>query len=642
MRYPVTFNGHPVTFDAQPTVINGRTFVPFRAIFEKMGAEIQWDAGTQMITATRGNTTVKLTIGSSTAMVNGQARTMDAAPYIDKEFGRTLVPLRFVGEAFGATVNYDSATTAITIVDTNWPKRGGTLNFALWNAPDGQFNPIIWDDIYTAYVGGMIYDGLWRYDERYIPVPGLAEHWEWSENDTKLTVYLRKGVKFHDGTPLTAKDVIFTYKSIWHPKYYGPRNVGFDDVLGYEAYHTGATSDYADSQPLEGLYSTDDYTVVFKLKQPNAIFVLSQLPYGILDSSKYSKVPVADFGTAKDSYGKMPNGTGPFMMSEAVDGQYYVLKANPNFWGGAPYVDRVIWRVVSSDVAVGEMQLGKLDYVTFNAPDMDAYKDMAGVTTIEYPTTFHQMMGFNTRSGITTDKRVRQAINFAIDRPFIIDKLKGGHGFTQYTPVSPLSFGYSEDVEHYDRNLAKANQLLDDAGWKMGANGIRQKDGKELKLRLAYPGSGNMVRVATAPVVQQNLKEIGISVELEPYDFSTLSQKVFDEWDFDMYFIGWDPGSPDPDQTGVWDKEGAVAGGFNGSGWYTARSDELLAMGRQTADLEERMEIYAEWQRIWAEDAPGYIFYGENELIAYNLRLRNFKPGVQGHTWNVEEIWIDE
>jgi len=122
-KYQVTFNGRLVWFDVQPELVNGRSFVPFRAIFEKMGATIEYDAATRSITAKRDSTTVKLTIGSETAYVNGEARTVSPAPYIKDD--RTLVPLRFVREAFGATVNFDTATTKIPIVDRNWPKRCG-------------------------------------------------------------------------------------------------------------------------------------------------------------------------------------------------------------------------------------------------------------------------------------------------------------------------------------------------------------------------------------------------------------------------------------------------------------------------------------------------------------------------------------
>jgi peptide/nickel transport system substrate-binding protein len=647
-KYPVTFNGHPVTFDAEVQNINGSTFVPFRAIFEKMGASIEWDGATQTITATRGNTTVKLSIGSTTAYVNGAAKELPGAPFIDPNSSRTMVPLRFVGEAFGAEVKYDEATTAISIIDKNWPPRGGTLNLALWNKPDGKFNSVMANDTYTSYVYGMIVDGLWRYDETYTPVPALAESWEWSEGDTKLTIYLRKGVKFHDGVEMTAKDVIFTYKSMWHPKYVGPRNSGWDKILGYAEYKAGQKGEtkanfdagIVTPEPVEGLYAVDDYTVVFKLSEPDAIFVLAQLPYGILPYHKYKDVKVQDWGTAQDPNNSHPIGTGAFKVKEFVEGSYYLLEANDDYWAGRPYVDQVLWRVVAPDVAVGEMQNGKLDFFEINVTELESYKAMSHVGIVEYPTTFHQMMGYNYRQGPTAEKAVRHAINYAIDRQLIINTLKQNHASMQYTPISPMTWAFTEDVEKYAFDPEKSKQLLDEAGWKVGADGIRVKDGQRLHLRLIYPNTGNQVRIRTAPVVQEMLKKVGIEVELVGLDWTSMNQKVNEEYDFDMYFIGWDPGSSDPDQTGLWDKASAVPGGYNASRWYTDKSEQLLAEGRKTADIEKRMEIYAEWQKHWAEESPALILYAETQIMVYNKKVGNFKPGPQGFLWNVEEMYL--
>lgn len=649
VRYPVTFNGHPVTFDAQPTVINGRTFVPFRAIFEKMGAEIKWDSANQVITATRGNTTVKITIGSSNATVNGQTKAMDAAAFIDKASGRTMVPLRFVGEAFGGTVTYDPATTAISIVDTNWPKRGGTLRLAMWNKPEGQFNPIIWSDTYSSNIGGMMHDGLWRYDERFTPVPAIAESWEWDSTNTKLTFYLRKGVTYFDGTPVTAKDVVFTYKAIWHPKYTGPRDSGFEDVVGYSDYANGKSGETAENFAkgivttgnLPGLYAEDDYTVVFKLNKPNAPF-LFQLAYGPLDSRKYANLPVDQWGTASDPNNAFPNGTGAFMMEEYVEGQHAILKANPRYWAGRPYIDQVIWRVVAAEVAVGEVQRGNVDFTEFSPNEIASYMAMNHVKIHEYADVVFQMMMYNTVTGPTADKNVRQAINYAINRQAIIHNLMQDHASTMYGPVHPLTWAYTDDINHYDFSPEKARQLLDAAGWKVGSNGIREKNGQKLALRLVYPNVGNPVRQATAPVVQQMLKDIGIDVQLIGYDWPTIDQKIFIDHDFDMVFMGFQLGNSDPDPTGLWDKASTVPGGFNATGWWTEKSESLIKKGKETGDIEERIEIYHDWAAHWVDESPAFIFYAVNTLVASNERLQNFKPGPQGALWNLEELWLSE
>ncbi|HWI63722.1 MAG TPA: ABC transporter substrate-binding protein [Symbiobacteriaceae bacterium] len=649
IKYPVTFNGHPVSFDTNVEVINGRTWVPFRAIFEKMGAEVNYDGNTNTITATRGSTKIILTPGSETALVNGSASTLPGKVFINAD-SRTMVPLRFVSEAMGADVSYNDATTAITIVDKNWPPKPAKneLYLALWNKPEGKFNPIVSSDTYSSNIGGMEYDGLWRYDERYTPIPALAEAFEW-ETETKLVFYLRKDVKFFDGTPLTAKDVIFTYKAIWHPKYIGPRNTGWEDVKGWEEYTKGIKGEskadfengFVTTSNLEGLYAPDDYTVVFELKNPNVPFLFN-VAYGIMDSSKYSQVPVQHFGTANDPYNLYPNGTGAYQMENIVEGQYYTLKANPNYWSGKPYIDKVIWRVVDSAVAVGEMQLGTLDYVEASAPELDAYQAMSNVNIIEFPDMLYQQMVFNTAEGPTADKLVRQAIAYGTDRPGIIHTLMKDHASAMLAPIHPLSWGYTLDVEPYDYNPEKSAQLLDQAGWKLGKDGIREKDGKKLSLRLIYPNVGNPVRQATAPFFQQMMKKIGVDIQLVGYDWTAINTKVFEEYDFDLYFIGFQLGNSDPDPTGLWDKQSIAPGAYNAARWWTEKSEQLIAAGKRTGDIEQRMEIYHEWQQHFSEEMPAVIFYAVNSILVSNKRLQNFKPGPQGLLWNLEELWLSK
>lgn len=646
-QYPVTFNGHPILFDVQPELVNDRTFVPFRAIFEKMGAEVSYDGTTNTITAVRGDKTIKLVPGSTTAYVNGSAQTLVAAPYIKED--RTMVPLRFISEAMGAEVSYDAATTKISIVDKNWPTRGGTMNLALWNKPEGKFNPLVSADTYSSNIGGMEYDGLWRYDERYTPIPAIAESWEWDSTNTKLTFYLRQDAQFFDGTPVTAKDVIFTYKSIWHPKYVGPRNVGWEDVKGWEEYTKGIKGE---SKPdfengivttgnLEGLYAVDDHTVVFELKKPNAPFLFN-IAYGPLDSSKYGNVPVQDYGTAKDPHNVRPNGTGAFKMGDYVEGQYYVMEANDKYWAGRPYIDKVIWRVVSSDVAVGEMQRGTLDFAEASAPELAAYQAMKNVNILEYPDMLYQEMVFNTVAGPTADKKVRQAMAYAVDRPGIIHNLMKDHAGAMYTPVHPMTWAYTENVNQYRYNPDKSNELLDAAGWAMGKDGYRYKDGKKLTLRLIYPNVGNPVRQATAPVMQQMMKVIGVDIQLVGYDWTSINTKVFEEYDFDIYFIGFQLGNSDPDPTGLWDKQSISPGAFNAARWWTPKSEELIVKGKETGDIEKRMEIYQQWQEEWAEECPAVMLYAVNTITISNKRLHNFKPGPQGFLWNLEDLWLSK
>jgi peptide/nickel transport system substrate-binding protein len=288
------------------------------------------------------------------------------------------------------------------------------------------------------------------------------------------------------------------------------------------------------------------------------------------------------------------------------------------------------------------MQRGNLDAFEFSAAELDSYKAMNHVRITEFPDVTFQMMVYNTVQGPTADMKVRQAMNYAIDRQAIIHNLMKDHASTMYGPVHPLTWAYTDEIEHYDYNPAKARQMLDEAGWKLGSDGYRYKDGKKLSLRLIYPNVGNPVRQATAPVVQQYMKDVGIEIQLVGYDWPTIDQKVFTDHDFDLYFIGFQLGNSDPDPTGLWDKASTAPGAYNASGWWTEKSEELIKKGKATGDIEERIEIYHEWAKHWVEESPAYIFYAVNTMWVSNKRLQNFKPGPQGVFWNLEELWLSE
>ncbi|HEY3364714.1 MAG TPA: ABC transporter substrate-binding protein [Symbiobacteriaceae bacterium] len=648
-KYPVTFNGHPIGFDVEPQNVNGRVFVPFRAIFEKMGAKVYWDEATQTVSADREETSINLTIGNKTAYVNSNPIQLSDAPFIKN--GSTLIPLRFVGEALGGTVTYDPATTAIAIVDLKYPKRGGTLNMAMWNKPDGNFHPEVASDTYSNWVSGMMYDGLWRYDAHIVPQPALADGWDWDASNTILTFYLRPDAKFHDGKPVTADDVIISFKGMMHPKYVGPRNSGWDALMGYDDYTKGINGEtkanfekgVVTATPLAGLYKLDDHTVVFRLAHPDAAFFITQTVFGIIDGSKYTKVPVQEWGLASDPYNtKAPNGTGPFKMTEYAEGQYVVLVANDNYWSGRPYIDKVVWRVLSSDVAVGEFKLGKLDIAEAEADTLDYYRVMNNLKIAEFPDLVYQELMFNWAKGPTSEKAVRHAIAYGIDRMAIIHNLLKDHGGTMYTPLHPLLWAATEDVEKYGFNPDRARQILDEAGWKVGPNGIRVRDGKKLHIKMTYPNVGNPVRRATAPVLQQMMKDIGIEVELVGYDWPTINTKVFDQKDFDMLMIGWQVVF-DPDPTGMWDKSATAQGGFNAGGFVTDESERLIKEAKTNPDIEFRQEVYRKWGKLWAEELPAYIFYAKNTTMAYNDRVKNFNPLPGGlYYWNLEELWLSK
>lgn len=634
----VTFNGHQISFDVAPRVENGRTLVPFRAIFEKMGASIDYNANTRTITATRGGKNISLTIGSTTATVDGKSVTLDVAPKIVDD--RTLVPLRFVGEALGAAVNYDGANQMIKIIDRAYPKRGGTVTMSQFSAPKMSFSP--WNvpnDVYTGFVINQVYSSLWHYNDKVQFTPDLATNWTISQDQKTVTYNMRKDAKFHDGVPVTAHDIAMSYYVLLHPDYKGTVGGSVKKLAGFEAYNkSGNRAD------LTGLKVIDDHTISFTSTEVDAAFFLATGGTAA-PRHKYEGVAVADIGTSRDPNNVFPIGSGPFKWKEQVEGQYIVWEKNADWYGGEVYLDKVIWRVQPAATGVAQMEVGAIDWMEqVAANDIEKLSTMNHVNVAEYAGGVYQVMNINNRNFPLSDKRMRQAIAYAFDRQAIIQNILKGHGSPMLTPIHPLNWAYNDSVEAHPRNVAKAKELIASLGYTMKNDGyFYDNAGKRLKLRLHYP-TGNTARMATAPVAQQFLKDVGIELDLIVMDFAAMLEVVRDNpaADWDLSFSGWSLGSPEPDPRQLYAKNSIGPGKSNMAAWTTDKSEALIAKAMGTMDIEERIEAFAEWQEHFTEEVPNLPLYALNKIDAVNKRIQNYKPHPYsyGQIWNIFEWWV--
>lgn len=638
----VRFNGHPVHFDVEPMVRNGRTLVPFRKIFETVGADVTWDPSTRQVTGTRFGRSVSLTIDSATASVNGSPVVLDVAPTIAG--GRTMVPLRFISEALGLEVTYDASTRIANIIDRNWPKRGGTVSFASWSPPEERFNPIMYQSVYDGYVISPIFDGLFYLDDNgFTSRPSLAQWWEISDDGLTYTFHLRKGVRFHDGEPFTAEDVRYTFEAIMHPDYQGGGNIGYDNLVGYEEFHSG------NAPHVSGIQVLDPYTIRFTLKQVYAPFWYS-LGVGILPKhlycpeSDYSQCSVAikDLSTARDPFRLNPIGTGAFKWSSFLSGQFYLLEANDDYFLGRPYIDKLLIKVLPQATSTAQLETGNVDVGLITRRDIPTVQKMANVRVVEQPGMSVQTLGMRATMEPFNDVRVRRAVGYAIDRQALVNDLNGGHATMMYAPIHPAMWAYTEDLEQYRFNPEKAKQLLEEAGWKLSSDGIRYKDGKPLRVELFYP-SGNPVREQSAPVIQRWLQTVGFDVQLTKVDFPTLLDKVITSRTAAAWLIGWVWGNPDPDPSSQFMKKYIGPDQNNYWEWWTPRSEELLEAGLRTTDIEKRAAIYREWSKLYMDELPAIMLYGPNDMFGVSKRLKNFRPlpTSGGEIWNVWEWWLD-
>jgi peptide/nickel transport system substrate-binding protein len=517
--------------------------------------------------------------------------------------------------------------------NTTTSQSGGTLRYALWSSPSGTFHPSLSIDVYNNYVIDLVYERLLNIDENSNYVPGLADKYEVSKDGLTITFYLNKNAKWHDGQPVTADDVAYTFTTIADPDYEGGRFSQIEKLDGAQAYKDKkATS-------INGIKVIDSNTISFTFSEVFAPGLAVFASRGIIPKHIWEKIPVGQW--SKSDQLKNPIGSGPFKLTKFVPDQYVELEKFADYNLGEPKLDKIILKVTNQDTAQSELIKGDIDIAqisSFKQKDIDTYKN-AGITVEEYPGTSYQFMGANFKLAELQDKKVRQALNYAINRKGMIDNLLDGHGKVSNSIFSFSSWANPDEskLNKYEYNVDKAKALLKEAGWE-DKNGVLSKDGKPFEITLKY-STGNKPREQAAVLIQQNLKDVGIKVNLESMEFATLMDQLAKQ-DFELYLMGWS-NDIDPDFKRNWYSK--PVGNFATWGSYENKeSDKLIDAGRTTFDQNERKKIYGDWAKLWNEEVPAVALYSPNSGAAYTPKLKNYKPVAYYELSNVQNWYIEK
>ncbi|MBE1556724.1 peptide-binding protein [Sporosarcina limicola] len=550
------------------------------------------------------------------------------------------------------------------------PTDGGTITGAMYSAPAGMFNPIFYDDSYEANILDFTHEGLFTQNDKLEFVANLAKDWKLNDDQTELTLHLEEGVKWHDGAEFTAKDVVFTYKSIADPDYVaagGVRSNYVEPLLGFEAYNKGKTKDF------EGVVADGDYTVIFKFEEPS-VTPLYTASFTIIPEHIFKDIAIKDIPSTPESLeGGKVIGTGPFKFTDMIEREQYVLERNVDYWKGAPHLDKIVWKVIAQSVMTGLLEKGELDFVAspggIHPADFDMVNEYKNIEIIEQPDFGYQILGFKHNHRTTADVEagviepanwvpnkklsnpvVRQAIAYAVNREGLVGEGHGkgllhGHGQPINSPVATQFWAYDDKAAiNYTYDPDKAGEMLDEAGYvDKNADGFREDpDGNEWILNMDYP-TGNELREKSAPIIQEQLEEVGIKVNLrQPKEMSAYVPGLTDDnTDWDLYLIGWTLGSTDPDPSGLW----AAKAGYNFSRWNNPKSGELLQKAVKAPEAFEqnfRADVYGEWQHLFSEDLPALLLYAQNSIWAYNDRIEGIiaLPHTMyqdSHTW-----WVND
>ena len=466
-----------------------------------------------------------------------------------------------------------------------------------------SINPALFEH---GEINSLLFNGLTGRDEDNNIVPALAKSWEYDESTLTYTFELRDDVKWHDGEKFTAEDVKFTYETINNPE------VGSEIATNYE--------------DIEDMEIVDDYNIKIKLKDHNVAildyFTVGIIPKHILEGQD---IITADFNIN-------PIGTGPYKMNAWDQGQSITLVKNEDYFKTTPKIDKIIFKIAEdSKTKVMQLKSGELNLAQVTPKDIKTFENDPKYVVDIMKTADYRGILYNFNSELFSKYReLPNALSYGIDRQAIVDSILLGYGQPAYSPLQLGKYN-NENIEKFEYNPSKAKQLLEESGWKLGSDGIYEKDGRKLSFELVC-GEGDQVRVDMANFSAQQLKEIGVDVKV--------AIKANIDWENqDAYLIGW--GSPfDPDDHTY--KVFSSNGGANYSSYSNSNIDELLKKARQTDNIEERLKYYKEFQEEMTKDIPfTFLAYIDAIYVSTPNLTGITKDTVLGHHgvgifWNVE------
>lgn len=527
----------------------------------------------------------------------------------------------------------DNAEAAPIHQEADIPAYGDTLVEGTIGEPSILI-PMLASDASSHEVAGLIINGLVKYDKDLTLVGDLAESWDISKDGLTITFHLRKGVKWTDGVEFTADDVMFGYKTIIDEK-----------------TPTAYSEDFKQVKKAEVL---DKYTFRVVYKKPFAPALSTWGNVVILP-----KHLMAGKDITKSELGRHPIGMGPFKFVKWTPGQEVVLEANPDYFEGRPYIDRYVYRVIPDPATMFlELQAGGIDWmgltpIQYTKQTNTPYFEK-NFRKYRYPAPVYTYMGFNLclrwdkasgkcleRHPWFGDKRVRQAIAYAIDKQEIVDGVLFGLGSPATGPYVPNTWAYNPNVKKYKYNPEKAKALLKEAGFR-DTNGdgiLEDKDGRPFEFTI-LTNQGNTVRINTATIIQWRLAKIGMRVNVRTLEWSTFINEFIDKRRFEAVILGWSLGL-DPDQYDIWHSSKTKEKEFNFVSYSNPEVDELLEKGRRTFDIGQRKKAYFRIQEILADELPYIFLYVPDATPIVHARFKGIEPApLIGMGYNINKWYV--
>ncbi len=482
-----------------------------------------------------------------------------------------------------------------------------------------RLNPVIANDGASGTINDQVFNGLVKYDKDIKLVGDLAKSWEISNGGKTITFYLRNGVKWHDGMEFTADDCLFTYQKLIDPNVVTPYSSSYTDVSKAE------------------IVSKYVFRVTYKEPFSPALesWAMGMIPKHLLEGK--------DINT--DQFNRNPVGTGPYKFKEWSSGQKIVLDANDDYFEGRPNIDQFIYRIIpDSSTMFQELLSGGVDMMSLNPLQYlrksETRRIKENYVKFRYPANAFTYMGYNLRNPLFSEIKVRQALSYAINRQGIIDGILLGLGRPCTGPFSYVSWAYNPNAKSYTYDPDQARRMLAEAGWKdLNRDGILEKDGKPFRFTI-MTNQGNTERIRTAEIIQQNMKALGIDVNIRVMEWQAFLEQI-DKRSFDAIILGWSMGR-DPDIYDIWHSSKTKKGEYNFIGYHNAEVDRLLVDGRRTFDMEQRKKIYYRIHAILAEEQPYAFLYVPDATPIVHKRFKNVKVEPLGIMYNFIHWYVPQ
>ena len=502
-----------------------------------------------------------------------------------------------------AAVSISSTAEAVS-KDDGRPD-GGVLSYGEYGRP-ATLDPITSNDMISLRITELVFNGLVGINEKQEIVPELAQRWEISDKGSTYTFYLRQDVTWHpkgdeEARPFTADDVVFTHRIMMHPRTITPLKVRYEFI--------------------ETVEKVDDFTVRFNLKRP-ILNALAKFSFKIIPTHGPAN---SEYLTREDPFVHRPIGTGPYRIRNITGDREVVLVANEDYFKGRPHIDRFAGKPFADQNIMAQAMM-------FNAIDMIILVNPRNIPEVQgdrhfvlqpYNALSYSFFGYNLRNPLLQDKRVRQVFAHAVNRQEMLDSFFNGQGTIISGPFAPGSWAYNLDVPPLRYDPQKARELLSEAGFKPGPDGIMEKDGDQLSMVLKVPiekESEAVKRVVLA--FQSYLRKVGVDIRVEFKEWLSWKEDVFLDHDFDIIFASW-----------VFDDSADISSLFhsaeigswkNNFGAYSnPEVDSLIVESKLTLDHEKRRTIYRKLHSLLAEESPYTFLWTLTNYAAYHKKVRH-------------------